>query len=129
MRIGLGLVLVAELDLQRRGQLAGLDAARQVDLLGGVQQRDLADLLQVHPHRVVRRRPQQVDLDAHLGRGVGVVAGNLDHLDALGREVVADLGQELLDLLGGEVVDRDRLEQVLGRDEAALAPLGGDVTP
>ena len=72
---------------------------------------------------------QQVDLDAHLGGGVGVLAGDLDDLDALGGQVLLDLGQELLDLLGGEVVDRDRFEQVLGGDEATLPPLGGDRSP
>ncbi len=55
-----------------------------------------------------------------------VLAGDLDDLDALGREVLLDLGQELLDLLGGEVVDRDGFEEVLRRDEATLPPLGGD---
>ena len=57
---------------------------------------------------------------------IGVLAGDLDDLDALGGEVLLDLRQELLDLLGGEVVDRDRFEEVLGGDEAALPPLGGD---
>ena len=63
---GLRLVVLAG-RLQRGGELAGLDPARQVDLLGGVEERDLADLLEVHPHRIVRRRPQQVDLDARPG--------------------------------------------------------------
>ena len=44
----------------------------------------------------------------------------------LGGEVVADLGQEVLDLLRREVVDGDGLQQILGRYEASLPPLGGD---
>ena len=46
---------------------------------------------------------------------------------ALGRQVLLDRRQELLDLLGGEVVDRDGFQQVLGRDEAALAALGDEL--
>ena len=48
---------------------------------------------------------------------------------ALGGQVLLDLRQELFDLLGGEVVDRDRFEQVLGGDEAPLPPFGGDAIP
>ena len=42
------------------------------------------------------------------------------------RQVLLHLRQELLDLLGGEVVDGDRFEEVLGGDEPALAPARGD---
>ena len=90
----------------------------QVHLLRGVQERDLADLLQVHPDRVVRGGLEQVHLDPHVGGGIRVLAGHLDDLDRLGGQVLLDLRQELFDLLGGEVVDRDRFEQVLRRDEA-----------
>ena len=38
-------------------------------------------------------------------------------------EVLLDLGEELLDLLGREVVDGDAFEQVLGGHEPALTPL------
>ena len=127
-RVGIDLLLdlLAHMQLQRGGQLSSLDAPGQVDLLRGVQQGDLADLLQIHANRVVGRRLQQVDLDANLGRGVGLLTRHLDDLDALGGEVVAHLGEELLDLLGREVVDRNGFEQVLGRDEATFPPLGGD---
>ena len=108
------------------GQLPRLDPARQVDLLRGVEERDLADLLEVHPDRVVRGRLEQVDLDADLGGGVGLLAGDLDDLDALGGEVVLHLGEELLHLLGGEVVHRDGFQQVLRGHETALAPSRGD---
>src|SRR5205085_2391898 len=55
-----------------------------------------------------------------------LLAGDLDDLDALVAEVLLDLGQEVLDLLGREVLDGQALEQVLGRDEAALTALGRD---
>ena len=126
--IGLLLVFGAP-TLQRGRELPRLDPPRQVDLLCSVQERDLADLLQVHPHRVVGRRLEQVDLDPNLGGGVGVVAGDLDDLDPLGGQVLLDLGEELLDLLGCEIVDRDGFEQVLGGDETALPPFGGELSP
>jgi len=102
----------------------------QVDLLGGGQQRDLADLLQVHPDRVVGGRLQELVVAgkadaAQLGFAL-LVAGDLDDLDALLAEMVLDLGQEVLDLLGGEVLHREAFEQLLGGDEAALASPGGD---
>ena len=124
--MGSDLPVVFDDDLQVGGELPRLDATRQVDLLRRVQQGNLPDLLQVHPDRVVRGRLQQVDLDAHLGGGVGLLAGDLDDLDALGGEVVLDLGEELLDLLGGEVVDGDGFQEVLGGDEPALAAASGD---
>ena len=58
--------------------------------------------------------------------GVELVAGDLDDLDPLAAQVLLDLRQELLDLLGREVVDRNRFEQVLGGDETALATASGD---
>src|SRR5205807_8282244 len=41
-------------------------------------------------------------------------------LDALVAQVLLDLGQEVLDLFGGEVLDGKGFEEVLGRDEPAL---------
>ena len=86
-----------------------------------------ADLLQVHPNGVVRRCLQEVDVDLALSRGVHLVAGDLDDLDPLVAKVLLDLGQELLDLFGREVVDGNRLEQVVRGHEAALTPAGGDL--
>jgi hypothetical protein len=119
-RLGVGLAVLGGLVLQRGRQLARLDAPREIDLLRRIEQRHLADLLEVHAHRVVGRRAQQIDLDADLRGGIGVVAGDLDHLDALGGEVFLHLCQELLDLLLREVVDGDGFEEVFGGDEAAL---------
>ena len=124
---GSGLPSSATCDLERGGELPRLDPAGQVDLLRGRQERDLADLLQVHAHRVVRRRAQQVDLDPDLGGGVGVVAGDLDRLDADRGQVLLDLGEDVLDLLGREVVDRQGFQQVLGGDEAALPAAGHEL--
>ena len=127
-RVGVGfdLFLGVHLQLHAGGHLARLDTPRQIDLLGGVEQRNLADLLEVHAHRVVGGRLQQVDLDAHLGGGIGLFARDLDDLDALAGEVLLDLGQELLDLFGSEVVDGDGFEEVLGGDETTFPPFGGD---
>src|SRR5205085_1551628 len=87
---------------------------------------DLADLLEVHPHRIVRRCLEDVVV-ALRGRGLGeVVSGNLDDLDPLAAEVLLDLRQELLDLLGGEVLDRNAVQEVFGGDEPALTSAGGD---
>ena len=113
--------------LQSRRQLTRLDPPREVHLLGRVEERNLADLLEVHPHHVVRRCAEEVDLDPDLGRGIRVVAGDLDDLDVLGRQMLLDLGEELLDLFGREVLDRDGLEEVLRRDESSLAPSGDDL--
>jgi len=41
--------------------------------------------------------------------------------------VLLDRGQELLDLLGGQVVDGEALEEVLGGDEPPLASACGDL--
>ena len=113
--------------LQGRRQLPRLDPPGQVHLLGRVEERDLADLLEVHPHHVVRRCAEEVDLDPDLGRGIRVVTGDLDDLDALGRQMLLDLGEELFDLFRREVLDRDGLEEVLRRDESSLAPSGDDL--
>ena len=123
----LGLDVFRQLVLHGRRQLPRLDPSRQVHLLGGVEERDLADLLEVHPHHVVRGCAEEVDLDADLGRGIGIVTGYLDDLDAFGRQMLLDLGEELLDLFRREVFDGDRLEEVLRRDESSLAPPGDDL--
>ncbi len=91
-------------------ELARLDPPREIDLLGGGQERDLADLLQVHPDGIVRRRLQEIDVELALRGGVDLVAGDLDDLDPLAPQVLLDLGQELLDLFGREVVDGNGLE-------------------
>ena len=59
-----------------RYELPRLDPPGEIHLLRRVQQRDLADLLQVHPNRVVGRRLERVDLDADLRHGIGVVPGS-----------------------------------------------------
>ena len=45
----------------------------------------------------------------------------------LAAQVLLDLGEELLDLFGREVVDGNRFEQVVGGHEAAFTPAGGDL--
>src|SRR5262249_50630530 len=125
-RLRIGLALLRDLVLERGREFAGLDPPGQVDLLRRVEQRDLADLLEVHPHHVVGGCTEEVDLDTDLGGRVGVITGNLDDLDALGREVFLDLCEEVLDLFRSEVVDRNGFEQVLGGDETALATAGDD---
>ncbi len=107
-RFGSGLPSVSDLLLELRAELPRLDPPGEVDLLRRVQQRDLPDLLQVHPDRVVRRRLERVDLDADLRHGIGVVAGKLDDLDALGVQVIGDLREHVLDLIGRDL--RQRLE-------------------
>ena len=72
-RVGIDLLLdlLAHMQLQRGGQLS--TSFCQVDLLRGVQQGDLADLLQIHANRVVGRRLQQVNLpNANLGVAASV---------------------------------------------------------
>src|SRR5205823_673111 len=113
--------------LQGRRQLPRLDPPRQVHLLGRVEERDLADLLEVHPHHVVRRCAEEIDLDPDLGGGIRIVTGDLDDFDVLPCQMLLDLGEELLDLFGREVLDGDGLEEVLRRDESSLAPSGDDL--
>ncbi len=109
------------------GELPGLDPPSQVHLLSGGEERDLPDLLQVHPDRVVRRRLQQVDVDLALRGRVDLVAGDLDDLDPLAAQVLLDLGEEVLDLFGREVLDRDGFEDVFGGHEAPLTSASGDL--
>ena len=68
-------------------------------------------------------RLQDVDLDADAVVAASVESSpgtSMTSMPSL-REVLLDLGQELLDLLGREVLDGDRFEEVLGGDEPALA--------
>src|SRR5581483_10031815 len=119
-------VVVQRVD-ERRGELPRLDPAREVDLLRRRQQRHLPDLLEVHADRVVGRCLQQVDVETGGHPGLDeLVAGDLDDLDPLAAQVLLHLGEELLHLLRGEVLDGHRLEQVLGGHEPALASAGGD---
>src|SRR4029450_7749213 len=104
-----------------------LDPPGEVDLLGGREERDLPDLLQVHPNGIVRGCLQEIDVELALGRRVDLVAGDLDDLDPLAAQVLLDLGEELLHLFGREVVDGNRFEQVVGGHEPALTPAGGDL--
>src|SRR4029453_16463252 len=115
-------------ELAEHGREAPRDAAAgEVDPLGGREERDLADLLQVHPDGVVRGCLQEIHVELALGGPVDLVAGDLDDLDPLAAKVLLDLGQELLDLFGREVVDGNRFEQVIRGHEAALTPAGGDL--
>ncbi len=110
---------IDDLLLQLRAELPSLDPPREVHLLRRVQQRDLPDLLQVHPDRVVGGRLERVDLDADLRHGIGVVPGKLDDLDARGVQVVGQLRENVLDLIGRDL--RQCLEDVARCDEAAFA--------
>ena len=47
-------------------------------------------------HVTAENEVEEVDLDPDLGRGVGVVAGDLDHLDPLDRQVLLHVRQELI---------------------------------
>src|SRR6266536_3022469 len=103
------------------GGLALLDRLGEDDLLLGGQQRDLADLLEVHPHRIVGRRLQRQLLVAGRARellGIELVH-HLDDLDVLVLQHLVDG----VDLLGGGVDGRERVENVLGREEPALFAL------
>src|SRR6266498_3883228 len=103
------------------GGLTLLDRLGEDDLLLGGQQRDLADLLEVHPHRVVGRRLQRQLLVAGRARellGIELVH-HLDDLDVLVLQHLVDG----VDLLGGGVDGRERVENVLGREEPALFAL------
>ena len=118
-RFGSGLPSSDDLLLELRAELPGLDPPREVDLLRRVQQRDLPDLLEVHPDGIVGRRLEGVDLDADLRHGIGVVARKLDDLDALRVQVVRDLCEHVLDLIGRDL--GQRLEEIARRDEATFA--------
>src|ERR671923_2595191 len=92
------------------GHLARLDPHGEVDLLRRGQGGDLADLLEVHADGIVGGRLEAVLLPGGCRRRVlEVFAGNLDHLDALLPQVLLDLAQEVLDLLGADVLDREAL--------------------
>jgi hypothetical protein len=120
------LLLVAHQERQGGGELPRLDPAGEIDLLGGGEERDLPDLLEVHAYRVVGRSLEEVDLDPHVCGGIRLLPRDLDDLDALAAQMLLDLREELLHLLGGEVVDGNRLEKVLGGDESPLASASGD---
>ena len=78
--------------------LAELDGLGQDDLFLGGQQGDLADLLEVHPDRVV-------DPD-HVGRDrLEVLGGGL--LDLLGVELGRRVGRQLGGRIGGAVLGHD----------------------
>ena len=107
--------------------LTGLDPHGQVDLLGRREERDSADVLQVHPNGVVARGLQLLGArEPRAGAVARLLARHLDDLDALLAEVVLEPGEELLDLFGGKVVVREHLQQVVGCDEPALAASIGD---
>src|SRR4029450_3569793 len=64
-------------------ELPRLDPPSEVDFLGGREERDLPDLLQVHPNGIVRGCLQEIDVELALGGRVDLVAGDLDDLDPL----------------------------------------------
>ncbi len=114
-------VRVADDDLDRRqpllGEQAGLDALGELDLLDRVQQRDLADLLQVILDRV-RGRARGDDL---LLRLVGVVGVREREALLLGDELLLQRG--LLGLVELGVVDL--VEQTLLLVDGAGLPADG----
>ena len=81
-----------------RGGDAGFDLHGQVDLLGGAEQRDLADFLQVHAHRVASEHGDVGGLVALAHRAAGLLRAHLGQ---------RHIGSGLELLLG------DALEQVL----------------
>ncbi len=139
---GKPLAVVRELLL---GEEAGLDALGQLDLLLGVEQRDLADLLEVVLHRVgggsgggdlrhggvvvVIGEDQDLvvalDLDAGLGLGLDLDLGfrlDLDLRLGLGLDLCVGVGHGL-DLH----VDVEVLELEVTLDVEVLVVLGGDL--
>ena len=117
--LGVGLALHRDLRLELRAELPGLDPAGEVDLLRRIQQGDLPDLLQVHPDRIVRGRLERVHLDPDLRHGVRIITRELDDLDALGVEMLRQLREDVLHLVGCDL--RERLEDIAGSDEASFA--------
>ena len=108
---------------------AGLDALREVDLLLRGQQRDLADLLEVHPYRVGGRGLERELLlllatrRGALGLVLVALGGGVDELDTL-------FGQDLQDavhLLGLELGGLHGRADVFGGDKAGLLALGDEV--
>src|SRR6266496_1090033 len=106
------------------GGLALLDRLGEDDLLLGGQQRDLADLLEVHPHRIVGRRLQRQLLvagRAGLARellGIELVH-HFDDLDVLVLQVLEDV----VHLLGRHIDRRQRLDHFFIGEEAAFLSL------
>ncbi len=109
--------------LERVVQRLGLDGLGELDLVIGGEQRDAADLLQVHAHRVVERdRVHHLDVEQHL------VVDLLDLLEVL--LAVGDLdpdflerGEDAEDLVGLGVDLRETLEDVVGREVSLLLAL------
>ena len=95
-----------------------LDALGQRDLFVGREQRHLADLPEVHAHRVVGRRlDREVELgdDLLLGLGLGAVAGTrLVALDDVDAQVVEE-EEDVVDLIGREIDVLQRVVDVVGR--------------
>ena len=106
--------------------VAALDALGQRHLLLGGEQRHLADLAQVHAHRVVGGRlDREVELgdDLVVGLGIGGGAGRdafaLEDVDAVVGEDVVDV----VDLVERELDVLQRIGDVLARQVALLETL------
>ncbi len=97
-----------------------LDQLGQVDLVLGLQQRDPADLLEVHPNRVVQ------------GDGIGFRRQHI-FVGLLGIEVLVAVrdddphlpedDEEPLHLVGVGIQFGERLHDLVGREEALFLPL------
>jgi hypothetical protein len=109
-----------------RGHVAALDALRELDLVGGGEQRMAPDLAQEELKRVGRRLDRRVERILVLRLRGRRLSGRLDGAVALVDELDApllELAQERFDVGGLELSGLDRLTEIGVVDEAAR--LGG----
>ena len=110
--------------------VAALDALGQRDLFLGGEQRHLADLLEVHAHRVVGRR---LDREVELGDDLFFGAWprrrrrqRLVALDDVDAEVVEEQ-EDVVDLVGREIDVLQHVGDVVAVQVALLAALGDEL--
>ncbi len=112
-------------------QFSGFDPHGEVHLLGGGEERDPTDLLQIHPDGVVAGVLEGI-LPARRRHAVGpghpveVLRRDVDDLDALFAELLLQPDQEVLDLLGCQGGLGKCVEQIVRGDETAVATLCRD---
>ncbi len=106
----------------------GLHPRGQVDLLGGGEEADFGDVVQVQPDRIVGEDlvPAPPDPAWFSSLVFGRLPWDLEDLDALLTKVLLDVGEEGLDLFGAEVFCGKSLDKLSGGDEAALPALRRD---
>jgi hypothetical protein len=112
----------------RGGEVPGLHPHGQVDLLGGGEEADLGDVVQVQPDRIVGRDLVSALPDPAWSSYLvfGRLPSDLEELDALLAKVLLHVHEEGLHLFGAEGLGGNPPDKVTGGDEAAVPSLRRD---